>query len=142
MLNSLALDWGSSAPAGLSSADFWAARLTFVLLAPISGNYTIAVTVDDLASVQVDGEVLLTPGGPRRTSLQLGRGYHDVEVYYLEGGGAANLRLTWDAGVANAVSDKLTTCCQTPGLVSDLPRRHACSQRSLSSGEANIVMVT
>lgn len=104
LLNSLALNWGSTAPTGLRSSDYWAARFTFVLLAPVTGNYTFSVTVDDVAAVDIDDAVLLTRGGSRRAVVWLERGYHDVVVHYLEVTGSANLRLTWDAGVANAVS--------------------------------------
>jgi hypothetical protein len=70
----------------------------------VTGNYTFSVTVDDVAAVDIDGEVLLARGGSRRAVVWLELGYHDVVVHYLEVTGSANLRLTWDAGVANAVS--------------------------------------
>lgn len=104
LLNSLTLDWSSTPPQGLKSSDYWAARFSFVLLAPVTANYTIAATVDDLVSMTVDDELQLPPGGSRRAVVWLERGYHDVVLHYLEVTGAANLRMTWDAGVANAVS--------------------------------------
>lgn len=57
LLNSLSLNWGSTAPSGLRVSDYWAARLSFVLLAPVSGNYTLAVTVDDVAELHINGEL-------------------------------------------------------------------------------------
>jgi hypothetical protein len=105
LLNSLTLDWASTSPPGLTSSDYWAARFSFVLLAPVTGNYTIAATVDDFVSMAIDGEEQLPSGGSRRTAVWLDCGYHDVVLHFLEVTGAANLRMTWDAGVLNAVSD-------------------------------------
>jgi len=104
LLNSLSLDWSSSAPAGLRSGDFWAARFSFVLLAPTTANYTLAVAVDDVVSVQMDGDMLLAPGGSRQVVVLLGQGYHDIEIHYMEAAGVANLQVMWDGGVPNAVS--------------------------------------
>lgn len=104
LMNNLTLDWSSSAPAGLRSADFWVGRFSFVLLAPTSGNYTLNFAVDDIVSVQLDGEQLLAPGGSRRTVVWLQRGFHDVVLHYVEAAGSASLRVTWDGGVLNAVS--------------------------------------
>lgn len=104
LLNSLSLDWSSSAPAGLRSGDFWAARLSFVLLAPTTANYTLAVAVDDVVSVEIDGDMLLAPGGSRQVVVLLAQGYHDIEMHFMEAAGAANLQVMWDAGVPNAVS--------------------------------------
>jgi hypothetical protein len=115
LLNSLLLSWGSTAPTGLRAPDYWAARFSFVLLAPVSGNYTLAVTVDDIAELHVNGEVLLAAGGSRRTVVWLERGYHDVMVHFLEVTGSASLRLTWDGGVPNTVGaagDSLLHMCE------------------------------
>lgn len=104
LVSNLSLVWSSSAPAGLRSGDFWAARFSFVLLAPVSSNYTLAFAVDDLVSVQIDDEMLLRAGGSRQAVIRLGRGFHDVVLHYLEAAGAASLLVTWDAGLPNTVS--------------------------------------
>lgn len=104
LLNTLSLNWGTSVPTGLRSADYWAARFSFVLLAPVTGNYTLSATVDDVAQLDLDGDVLMPRGGSRRTVVWLDRGYHDVVMHYLEAAGSASLRLAWDGGVPNAVS--------------------------------------
>lgn len=103
LLNSLSLSWGSSLPPGLRSSDFWAARFSFVLLVPATGNITFGATVDDVVSIEVDGDMLLGPGGSRRVVIWLSAGFHDVVVHYLEATGSATMQLFWDGGVRNAV---------------------------------------
>lgn len=115
LLNNLSLSWGSSTPPGLRSSDFWAARFSFVLLVPATGNVTFGATVDDDVSIDIDGDMLLAPGGSRRVVIWLSAGFHDVVVHYLEATGSATMQLTWDGGVRNAVSR--WTDCGTCGTV-------------------------
>jgi hypothetical protein len=92
------------APA-LRSADFWIARLTFVLLVPATADVTFALSADDSARMAIDNEVLLLAGGGSRSIVAaLAQGFHIVELHCLEGTGDASPRLLWDAGVPGAVS--------------------------------------
>lgn len=108
-VNTLSLDWGTSVPTGLRSADFWVARFTAVLLAPNTSSYTFSASVDDQIRVLVDGEAVLTAGGSRSFVVSLSRGYHDLEVHYLEAAWFASMRLLWDAGVPGTVSRQWVT---------------------------------
>ena len=97
--SSLDFDWGSGSPApGLPPDNFsarWSRTLPFA-----DGRYRFTVQVDDGARLWLDGRLLIDQWGEgsARTftaESDLAAGNHTARLEYLELGGGALLKLTW-----------------------------------------------
>ena len=97
--SSIDFDWGNGAPAPGLPADNFSARWTRTL--PFAdGRYRFTVQVDDGARLWLDGRLLIDQWGEgsARTftaEADLAAGNHTLRLEYLELGGGALAKLTW-----------------------------------------------
>ena len=97
----IAFDWKGGAPSGLPG-DFFSVRWTGQLHAPVSGNVTFSLTVDDGGRLIINGDTLINEwqGGARRKveaqyRLEKGKDYR-VRVEYFDNHFTAAVQLGWD----------------------------------------------
>lgn len=84
-------------------------RLTGAVFAPTDGEYTFAVSVDDVGCLYVAGKPLIYarigPGDARHSGkVKLTRGRHDLLFYHLDHGGETRYTIAWQT----PGSDKFT----------------------------------
>src|SRR5436305_13464518 len=77
------------------------------LIAPVSGEYIFAMTVDDEAALYSDGKPLLFarigPADTRcRATVTLEQGRHDFVLYHANTGGDGRVTVGWQRPDANA----------------------------------------
>lgn len=94
--------WGN--PAGLGAVDFFAARYSFTLQVPATGNYSFNLNADDIARMYIDKEWVGINRGGQQPTVMLQKGYHAVQIEYMEWTGYSSFNLRWNAGIANGVS--------------------------------------
>ena len=103
-------DWGMSNPAPGVPADFFSARWTGKVTAPVSGKYRFGAIADDGVRVYLDGKLIAedwTEHAPTTVTgeveLQAGKSY-DVKMEYYESKIGAVARLVWQLPVVKVVS--------------------------------------
>lgn len=92
-------DWGTGSSDGRVNVDWFTARYTRDIWFP-EGRTTFTVEVDDGARLYVDGRLLIDkwfaqPRTRYRTSVNLSRGVHRVQLDYMEQSAFAFVRLTY-----------------------------------------------
>jgi uncharacterized repeat protein (TIGR02543 family) len=95
-------NWGTASPGAGVPADFFSARWSGLVEAPISGSYQFQTNSDDGVRVSVNGQVLInnfTPHGPTvdtsaAINLVAGQRY-SIVVEYQEYTGGALMQLRW-----------------------------------------------
>jgi hypothetical protein len=75
-------------------------RLSGAVFAPMDGEYTFAVSVDDVGCLYIDGKPLIFarigPGDARHSgNITLTRGRHDLLFYHLDYGGETRYTIAW-----------------------------------------------
>ncbi len=101
------LSYGSGSPSNSLGNNNFSASYRGRLSITEAGNYTFKFTVDDGVRLYIDGQQQLMSNGIRdswtnnsdvtfsSSQIHLTEGIHGIEVHYYEGGGAANLSLSW-----------------------------------------------
>lgn len=102
-------DWGTGSPGSGVNRDNFSARWTgFVHLG--AGTHTFHVTTDDGARLWVNDQLIIDQWRPQVTttysaSRNLSAGYHSIRLEYYEGQGNAVIRLRWEAGTGDAITE-------------------------------------
>ena len=108
--------WPAGSPA---PGDKFACRVTGYVCIAERGRYTFFVTADDGVRLSVDGQVVVSDPAPHsaRTTLatvELGVGWHEVEILYYENTGSEVLKLEWSGpGIAREVIPASRLCHQS-----------------------------
>jgi hypothetical protein len=95
-------DWGEAAPAPGVAPDFFSARWTGALEAPVTGSYTFSTVSDDGVRLWIDGRLVIdnwtdhpsTEDVSEPITLAAGRRY-PVRLEFYENDGGAEVRLRW-----------------------------------------------
>jgi uncharacterized membrane protein len=90
--------FGSLIP-GVTPDNGWSMYLSSYIFVPERGRYEFCLDSDEGAILVIDGEHRLGElGNPlyqRRFRLALDKGFHKIELFYVDSGGAARLNLEW-----------------------------------------------
>lgn len=99
------VDWAAGSPAelGLTDADYFSTRWAGQVRIEAAGAYTFRYVSDDGHRMWIDGVQVLdawdeTTHDNTTASVTLVRGWHDIVIDQLEGGGAARAQLTVASG--------------------------------------------
>jgi hypothetical protein len=114
--NVLNFNWGRSAPGPRLPTMNWSARMSSRAFF-YAATYRVYIVADDAFTLLVDGEPVYTTQGMAETGkaqvfdLPMTQGLHDVQVEYLQLGGAAYFSMDWQIlkapGVARALLQPL-----------------------------------
>jgi hypothetical protein len=101
----------------------WISKMTGNLLAPLDGDYTLAMAVDDEGGFYIDGKPTLFAhlgGGDIRyhTTVHLTKGWHDFVLYHVNFADGAYVSVGWRRPISPKVelieSQFFGTCLDTP----------------------------
>lgn len=100
----LAFNWNGASPGCGISGQSFSARWDSVRNAPVTGFYTVYLTVDDGARIFVDGALILDawreqPPTNYSTTVYLNAGAHNWRVEYFQGAGGAQISVIVVPGV-------------------------------------------
>jgi hypothetical protein len=94
-------DWDDDSPTSQVNSNFFSARWTGQVKAPVSGSYTFTVTGDDGVRLYLDGQLVIDGWADQyatsysyTTTLTAGTLYN-IELHYYEHGGDASCWLGW-----------------------------------------------
>src|SRR5262249_54551623 len=95
----LDFEWGTGSPGPAVPADWFQARWTGWLRAPVSGLYLLQVTANDGARLRIDAQPLIDGWSNVGTSdglVYLEAGWHRLRVDFYETMGSAWIHLRWN----------------------------------------------
>ncbi len=92
-------DWGTGSPSIVGKADNYSVRWQGMIFAPVAGQYTFYISVDDGAKVWVDNNLIIDKSlGNDSGIISLDRDkWYTIRIDYYENTGNAWVKLEWEA---------------------------------------------